>query len=104
MVALGLLASSSPPSSPGAWPDASCHGEPAAASAFLRLSLPLAAGSSSVTALLSPTISHEAPPPAGRLTGSGGAGARSTGAAAGAADAGAGAGVHTGSAGAGVHD
>src|SRR5882762_928853 len=94
MAELGPL-TSSPESSPGASPEASCQLD--------RLSfLPfLSASGSSAPALVSPTIDHAAPPPAGVVTwGSRGEGIGSGG---GGATGSIGAGVHTCSAGAGVY-
>src|SRR5947209_12969294 len=91
MAELGPL-TSSPASSPGASPDASCQLDWTCLS-FLPF---LSATGPSSPALVSPTIDHAAPPPAGVVTcgsrGEGGGGATGS----------IGAGVHTCSAGAGL--
>src|SRR2546427_12788095 len=67
MAELGTLISSTP-SSPGAPPEASCHDPVSAFLSFFRFLLaPVTA--SSVTSLLSDTIDHDAPAPAGVSTG-----------------------------------
>src|SRR3989475_2687357 len=67
MAELGTLISATP-ASPGAPPEASCHAPVSAFLSFFRFLLaPVTA--SSVTSLLSDTIDHDAPAPAGVSTG-----------------------------------